>query len=96
MRFSKRLIALAIVFLMMFGSLGTVAAAAAGDHEYTLSEEVVIREEETPLAAGPDEHACCILHFVLGLCALGVTVCYARVRKTGQVREFELRSGLLT
>lgn len=95
MRISKRWIALMIVFLMVFGHLGTAVAAAAGDsYEYTLSEETIIREDETPLGVSPDEHSCCVLHFILGLCALGVTVYYARERKNSQTREFELRAGL--
>ena len=95
MSISRRLIALLIAFLMIFGCFGTAAYAAAGnDRAYTLSEEEVILEDETPLGAGPDEHSCCILHFLLAMCALGVTLYYARERRISQAREFELRAAL--
>lgn len=92
---SRRLIALAIAFLMIFGCFSTAAYAAAGNERaYTLSEEVVILDDGTPLGAGPDEHSCCILHFLLAMCALGVTLYYTRERRLSQAREFELRSAM--
>ena len=65
--------------------------------DYILNEEVVIGEDETPLAGGPmafSTQECCILHFILMLCALGVTLYFTHDRKKRQEREFELRSEL--
>ena len=64
------------------------------DDGYTLSEEMIIDENETPLGAGPGEHVCCILHFIIMLGALTVAVYYTHDRKRRQQREFELRSEL--
>ena len=64
------------------------------DDDYTLDEEVVIEEDDTPLAGGPGEQVCCILHFILMLGALLVAVYYTYDRKKRQEREFELRSEL--
>ena len=61
---------------------------------YTLREEIVIMEGETPLAASPKENECCILHFLLMLCALGVAIYYTHDRKRRQQTEFELRAAL--
>ena len=110
MKSGKRFLALMLVLLLVFGCLGTAAMAApaeipedggaagggtGSDRAYSLTEEVVIQEDETPLGAAPTEADCCILHFVLMLCALGVTVYYVCDRKHHQTIEFELRSALM-
>ncbi len=101
MKSSSRFVALMLVFLLVFGNLGTavLAAEAAGpeseDRTYTLTEEVVILDDGTPLGSAPTEAECCILHFLLMLCALGVTVYYVFDRKRHQTIEFELRSALM-
>lgn len=107
MRSSRKVLAFTLALFLLLGSLGAGAACAAeaggaeaGDEPaYTLNEEVVIRgvvigENETPLGAGPAERDCCVLHFVLMLCALGVTVYYTCDQKRHQKREFELRAEL--
>lgn len=97
MNFSKKFLALTLALFMVVGNLGAAAASAAldaGDEQYTLSEEVVIQENDTPLAGGPTERECCVMHFILMICALGVSVYYVCDRKKRQAREFELRAEL--
>lgn len=97
MRFSRRVFALTLAMMLVFGSVSVAVASAAVATEepvYTLSEEVIIREDDTPLGIGPTEKECCIMHFFLMLCALCVTVYYTYDRKKRQEREFELRAEL--
>lgn len=96
MRFSRRLFALMLVLVIVLGNMAVAVGAAKrdGPDAYTLTEETVISEDEAPLAASPMEEDCCILHFVLLLCALAVTCYYTYDRKKRQEREFELRSML--
>ncbi|MGC4020354.1 MAG: InlB B-repeat-containing protein [Muricomes sp.] len=61
-----------------------------GDYELT-----PIADTETPLAnTDLDDHACCILHFLLMLLALLVLILYTKDMKKRQARIFELREEL--
>lgn len=53
---------------------------------------VTIEDDDTPLAGGPLEEDCCILHLLIMLVALAVAVYYTHNRKQHQARQFELRS----
>lgn len=97
MRFSRRVFALTLAMLLVFGSVSAAVASAAVATEepvYTLTEEVIISEDDTPLGMGPTERECCVLHFILMLCALCVTGYYTYDRKKRQEREFEIRAVL--
>ncbi len=61
---------------------------------YEVKEEADIAENDTPLGLLDDIQNCCILHFLIMLCALAVTVYYTHDRKRRQEREFEVRSEL--
>ncbi len=92
---TRRLLALALAFVLAFGALGVTALAAEEpDKGYTITEEVVVREDAVPLGGLPTARECCALHFVLTLAALGVAVYYTHDRKRRQAREFELRAEL--
>ena len=94
----RRMVALLLALTLVCCMAGFAAADGepmgqpAGEPAYRLVEEqapVEIGAEPVPLAASP--HTCCILHFVLMLCALAVTVYYVHDRKASQMRIFELR-----
>ena len=78
----------------------TPTPAAPIDAELTENDEgdydlTPIQDEETPLAKqNLDDHACCILHFLLMLLALIVLAFYTRSMKKRQARIFELREEL--
>ena len=67
--------------------------AAAAQQDYVVNEEAEIADNDTPLA-GMTEVRCCILHFLIMVCALAVTVYYTHDRKRRQEQEFEVRSEL--
>ncbi len=67
--------------------------AAAAQQDYVVNEEAEIADNDTPLA-GMTEVRCCILHFLIMMCALAVTVYYTHDRKRRQEQEFEVRSEL--
>ena len=62
--------------------------------DYDLSETENIEDNATPLGLMDDIQNCCILHFLLMLCALAVAVYYTYDAKRRQKKEFEVRSEL--
>ncbi len=50
-----------------------------------------VADEAVPLAAGPHEHKCCILHFLILLLALIVELFYTKSMKKHQKKIFEAR-----
>lgn len=97
MRFSGRVLALALALVMVLGGPCAVAASAAeagGEPAYTLREETVIRKDAPPLTDIPRGEECCALHFLLTLGVMGLAAYYTYDRKKRQAREFELRAEL--
>lgn len=78
----------------------TQTPAGAIDAEITENEDggydlTPIEDTETPLAnTNLDDHACCILHFLLMLLALLVLILYTKSMKKRQARIFERREEL--
>ena len=78
----------------------TQTPAGAIDAEVTENEDgsyelTPIEDTETPLAnTDLDDHACCILHFLLMLLALLILILYTKSMKKRQARIFELREEL--
>ena len=74
--------------------------AGAIDAEVTENEDgsyelTPIEDTETPLAnTDLDDHACCILHFLLMLLALLILILYTKSMNKRQARIFELREEL--
>ena len=100
MRPGKRLLALLLALALTCGVFAVAACAAAepdaGQAGYRLIEEDTLADiapDATPLAA--PAQSCCVLHFVLMLCALAVAVCFVHDRNTRQRRIYELRRASL-
>lgn len=76
-------------------SAGTTGSAAVGsaDKGYTLSEDIEIEDDETPLAAGVPETRC-VLHPVLFLLTFAVILYFLYSRQKHRARQRELLARL--
>ena len=105
MKRARRFLVFALTLLLLFSGLGVSAALAAGGEgaaaapaESSLivveNHEITLIEENVPLASGPAEGSCCVLHLLLLALALLAELVWARDERKRQTEEFALRARL--